>query len=105
MGGSLFDNETRPGQSSAAQAEDAGLVRILCAAREGAYALRMNRPLRTRMVGGVGGWGLETPGYPIRRPGGDTPDGSGCDGKFLAHCACWVVRRWRPQRTTTPPNT
>lgn len=26
----------------------------------------LNRPLRTRMVGGVGG-GLETPGYPIRR--------------------------------------
>ena len=37
MGGSLLDNETRPGQSSAAQAQDAGLVRILCVAREGAY--------------------------------------------------------------------
>ena len=37
MGGSLLDNETRPGQSSAAQARDAGLVRILCVAREGAY--------------------------------------------------------------------
>ena len=37
MSGSLLDNETRPGQSSAAQAQDAGLVRILCVAREGAY--------------------------------------------------------------------
>ena len=37
MGSSLLDNETRPGQSSAAQAQDASLVRILCAAREGAY--------------------------------------------------------------------
>ena len=37
MGGSLLDDETRPGQSSAAQAQDAGLVRILCVAREGAY--------------------------------------------------------------------
>ena len=37
MGDSLLDNETRPGQSSAAQAQDAGLVRILCVAREGAY--------------------------------------------------------------------
>ena len=37
MGGSLLDNETRPGQSSAAQAQDAGLLRILCVAREGAY--------------------------------------------------------------------
>ena len=35
--GSLLDNETRPGQSSAAQVQDAGLVRILCVAREGAY--------------------------------------------------------------------
>ena len=37
MGGSLLDNETRPGQSSAAQAQDAGLVRIPFVAREGAY--------------------------------------------------------------------
>ena len=37
MGGSLLDNETRPGQSRAAQAQDAGLVRIQCTAREGAY--------------------------------------------------------------------
>ena len=37
MGGSLLDHEIRPGQSSAAQAQDAGLVRILCAAREGTY--------------------------------------------------------------------
>ena len=36
MGGSPLDNETRPGRSSAAQAQDAGLVRILCVAREGA---------------------------------------------------------------------
>ena len=34
MGGSLLDDETRPGQSSAAQVQDAGLVRILCVARE-----------------------------------------------------------------------
>ena len=37
MSGSLLDNETRPSQSSAAQAQDAGLVRIQCTAREGAY--------------------------------------------------------------------
>ena len=37
MGGSLLDHETRPGQPSAAQAQDAGLVRILCVAREGAF--------------------------------------------------------------------
>ena len=37
MDGSLLDNETRPGESSAAQARDAGLVRTLCVAREGAY--------------------------------------------------------------------
>ena len=36
-GGSRFDDETRPGQSSAAQAQDAGLVRILFVAGEGAY--------------------------------------------------------------------
>ena len=36
-GGSLLDNETRPGESRPAQAQDAGLVRILCVAREGAY--------------------------------------------------------------------
>ena len=36
MGSSLLDNETRPGESSAAQAQDAGLVRIQCTAREGA---------------------------------------------------------------------
>ena len=36
MGGSLLDNETRPGQSNAAQAQDVGLVRILCAARQAA---------------------------------------------------------------------
>ena len=28
---------------------------------------RMNRPLRTRTVGGVGGRELETPGYPMMR--------------------------------------
>ena len=26
----------------------------------------VNRPVRTRMPGGVGGWGLKPPGYPIR---------------------------------------
>ena len=58
MGGSLLDDETRPGQSSAAQAQDVGLVRILCVAREGAYDTSHERPLRTRTVCGVGagGW-------------------------------------------------
>ena len=37
MGGSLLDDETRPGQSSAAQVQDACLVRSLWVAREGAY--------------------------------------------------------------------
>jgi len=27
----------------------------------------MNRPMRSRLWGGVGAWGLETPGYPISR--------------------------------------
>ncbi len=52
MGGSLLDNETR--ESRAAQAPDAGLVRILCVAREGAYRTLHEPPLRTRTVGGVG---------------------------------------------------
>ena len=66
MGGSLLDNETRPGQSSAAQAQDAGLVRILCVAREGAYDTSHGPPTADPHGGWCGGWGLETPGYPIR---------------------------------------
>ena len=65
MGGSLLDNETRPGQSSAAQAQDAGLVRILCVAREGAYRTLHEPPTADPHGGWCGGWGLETPGYPI----------------------------------------
>ena len=66
MGGSLLDNETRPGQSSAAQAQDAGLVRILCVAREGAYETSHEPPTADPHGGWCGGWELETPGYPIR---------------------------------------
>ena len=66
MGGSLLDNETRPGQSSAAQARDAGLVRVLCAAREGAYDTSHEPPTADPHGGWCGGWGLETPGCPIR---------------------------------------
>ena len=65
MGGSLLDNETRPGQSSAAQAQDAGLVRILCVAREGAYATLHEPPTADPHGGWCGGWGLAAPGYPI----------------------------------------
>ena len=67
MGGSLLDDETRPGQSSAAQAQDAGLVRILCAAREGAHDTSHEPPTADRHGGWCGGWGLETPGYSTRR--------------------------------------
>ena len=66
MGGSLLDNETRPGQSSAAQAQDAGLVRILGVAREGAYDTSHEPPTADPHGGWCGGWGLETPGYPTR---------------------------------------
>ena len=66
MGGSLLDNETRPGQSSAAQAQDAGLVRILCVAREGAYDTSHEPPTADPHGGWCGGWELKTPGYPIR---------------------------------------
>ena len=65
MGGSLLDNETRPGQSSAGQAQDAGLVRILCVAREGAYTTLHEPPTADPHGGWCGGWGLEAPGYPI----------------------------------------
>ena len=67
MGSSLLDNETRPGQSSAAQAQDAGLVRILCVAREAAYEhfgyTAHCGPARWV----VWGWDLTTRGYPIGR--------------------------------------
>ena len=66
MGSSLLDNETRPGQSSAAQAQDAGLVRILCVAREGAYETLHEPPTADPHGGWCGGWGLAAPGYPIR---------------------------------------
>ena len=66
MGGSLLDNETRPGESRAAQAQDAGLVRILCVAREGAYQT-LHEPLTADPHGGWrGAAGLAAPGYPIR---------------------------------------
>ena len=57
-------NDEEP--SSAAQAEDAGLVRILCAAREGAYDTSHEPPTADPHGGWCGGWGLETPGCPIR---------------------------------------
>ena len=66
MSGWLLDNETRPGQSSAAQAQDAGLVRILCVAREGAYATSHEPPTADPHGGWCGGWDLKTPGYAIR---------------------------------------
>jgi hypothetical protein len=67
MGGSLLGDETRAGQSSAAQAHVAGRVRILCVAREGAYQTLHEPPTADPHGGWCGGWGLETPGYPIRR--------------------------------------
>ena len=66
MGGSLLDNGTRPGQSNAAQARDAGLVRILCVAREGAYETSHEPPTADPHGGWCGGWGLAASGYPIR---------------------------------------
>ena len=80
MGGSLLDDETRPGQSRAAQAQDAGLVRILCVAREGAYDTSHEPPTADPHGGWCGVWGLETPGYPIRRQ------------LHLAAKATWVVK-------------
>jgi hypothetical protein len=67
MGGSLLDDETRPGQSSAAQAHDAGLVRTLCVAREGAYQTSHEPPTADPHGGWCGGRGLAAPGYPISR--------------------------------------
>ena len=58
---------TRPGESSAAQAQDAGLVRILCVAREGAYATLHEPPTADPHGGWCAGWELKTPGYPISR--------------------------------------
>ena len=55
MGGSLLDNETRPGQSSAAQAQDAGLVRTLCVAREGGYDTSHEPPTADPYGGWCGG--------------------------------------------------
>ena len=48
------------------QAQDAGLVRILCVAREGAYETLQELPTADPHCGWWGGWELETPGYPIR---------------------------------------
>ena len=56
MGGSRLDDETRPGQSSA-EVQDAGLVRILCVAREGAYETSHEPPTADPHGGGVGGGG------------------------------------------------
>jgi hypothetical protein len=58
---------TKPDRASraAAQAQDAGLVRILCVAREGAYCTSHEPPTADPHGGWCGGWGLETPGYPI----------------------------------------
>ena len=49
------------------QAQDAGLVRILCVAREGAYETLHEPPTADPHGGWCGGQELETPGYPIRR--------------------------------------
>jgi hypothetical protein len=67
MGGSLLDDETRPGQSSAAQAQDAGLVRLLCVAREGAYRTSHEPPTADPHGGWCGGRRLAAVAYPIGR--------------------------------------
>ena len=61
-----YSTKTRPGQSSAVQAQDAGLVRIVCVAREGAYETLHEPPTADPHGGWCGGWELKTPGYPIR---------------------------------------
>ena len=48
------------------QAQDAGLVRILCVAREGVYETLHEPPTADPHGGWCGGWELEAPGYPIR---------------------------------------
>ena len=57
----------RLGQSSSVQAQDAGLVRILCVAREGAYETLHEPPTADPHGGWCGGRRLETVAYPIRR--------------------------------------
>jgi hypothetical protein len=64
-GRSILDNETRPEQSSATQAQDVSLVRILCVAREGSYDISHEPPTAVPHGGWCGGWGVETPGYPM----------------------------------------
>ena len=66
MGGSLLDDKTRPGQSSAAQAHVAGLVRILCVAREGARATSHEPPTADPHGGWCGGRRQAAVAYPIR---------------------------------------
>ena len=44
-------------------------MRILCVAREGAYATLHEPPTADPHGGWCGGWELKTPGYPIRRHG------------------------------------
>ena len=61
-----YSTKIRPGQSSAAQAQAACLVRILCVAREGAYETLHEPPTADPHGGWCGVWELETPGYPIR---------------------------------------
>ena len=67
MGDSILDDQARPGQSSAAQAQDAGLVRILCVAREGAYQTLHEPPTADPHGGWCGGRRIETVAYPIGR--------------------------------------
>ena len=47
------------------QAQDAGFVRILCVASEGAYETLHEPPTEDPHGGWCGGRELETPGYPI----------------------------------------
>ena len=68
-----YSTKTRPGQSSASQAQAAGLVRILCVAREGAYETLHEPPTADPHGGWCGGWELETPGYPISVVIGQVP--------------------------------
>ena len=69
MGDSLLDNENRPGQSSAAQAQDAGLVRILCAAREGAHDTSHEPPTADPDGGWCGVNGAEVGGALVAATG------------------------------------
>ena len=66
-GGSPLDVQARPGQSSAAQARAADLVRVLCVVREDAYRTWHEPPTADPHGGWCGGRWLAAGAYPIRR--------------------------------------